>query len=71
MALLPACKTGLSDDKIIAATAPDLIIYDADIQKKAATEMQQYCAIIPTVCSMMGDYKVMRDQTRINMSTSD
>lgn len=66
LASLPACKTATSDEQIIAYTAPDLVVYDKEAQSKAAKEMRQYCSVTPTVCLMMGDYKVMRDQTRVN-----
>lgn len=66
MVLLSACSKGLSDAEIISYVAPDLVVYDKKVQKKAAKEMQQYCAVTPTVCMMMTDYKVVRDQIRIN-----
>ena len=45
-------------------TVPDVVVYDKATQKKAAIEMEQYCSVTPTICNMIADYGVMRDQAR-------
>jgi hypothetical protein len=61
--LLPACKPALSE-KAIALTVPNVIVYDKETQAAAAAEMKKYCGVTPTMCNMIVDYGVMRDQAR-------
>ena len=62
---LSACSREISNQQIIAYTAPDIIEYDKKTQAVAAVEMQEYCAKTPIMCKFIGDYGTMRDQARI------
>ena len=62
--LLTGCAQELSDERIIKDTQPDLVEYDKATQKKAAAEMDKFCGMVPTICEMLVDYGVMRDQVR-------
>lgn len=49
---------------IISNVHPDVVVYSYKIQDKAADEMESgYCTTLSEV--MMPDYKVMRDQARV------
>jgi hypothetical protein len=41
-----------------------VIVYDKETQAAAAAEMKKYCGVTPTMCNMIVDYGVMRDQAR-------
>lgn len=61
--LLSGCAAGISEPSI-ATVCPPVVEYTREFQARAAEEL----ALLPdgsAVVEMMGDYAVMRDQTRL------
>lgn len=64
--LLAACADQPSNGTpaLDRLTTPAVVEYPPEKQAAAATEMEKFCNLMPTVCEMMVDYGVMRDQSR-------
>lgn len=60
LVLLSACAPVRSNE---ALTAPDIIIYPAEVMEQAAQEME--LGTCPVLNTLTVDYGVMRDQSRV------
>jgi hypothetical protein len=63
---LTGCASNVTED-LAVLTLPDVVTYDKEFSTKAANEMDKYCPVAPMMCTMLVDYGVMRDQTRVAM----